>query len=120
MMPPLLPPRRSRLRAEKILGDAIVRSSTTNPASHSRQMIPCAVHPPRGCSAGVMPFLLPPSRSRLRAENILGDADRQMIPCAVHPPRGCDEGKSSKLLRGSDATPPPAESEQATCRKYPG
>ncbi|KAI9104967.1 hypothetical protein DFS34DRAFT_590068 [Phlyctochytrium arcticum] len=85
-----------------------------------RQMIPYAVHPARGCSPGVMPFLLPPSRSRLRAENFLGDAERQMIPYAVHPPRGCDEGKSSKLLRGSDATPPPAEAEQASCRKSAG
>ncbi|KAI9104983.1 hypothetical protein DFS34DRAFT_645711 [Phlyctochytrium arcticum] len=68
----------------------------------------------------MMPLLLPPRRSRPRAENILGDADRQMIPCAVHPPRGCDKGKSPKLLRGSDATSPPAEAEQATCRKHPG
>ncbi|KAI9104968.1 hypothetical protein DFS34DRAFT_645689 [Phlyctochytrium arcticum] len=101
VLPLLLPPRRSMPRAENLLGDADRNSLQANDPIHRPPNlggVTKADHP--SCSAGVMLFLLPPSWSKLRAENILGDADRQMIPRAVHPPRGCDKGKSSKLLRG--------------------
>ncbi|KAI9104984.1 hypothetical protein DFS34DRAFT_691190 [Phlyctochytrium arcticum] len=101
-----------------------------NPAL-PKEIPKCAVHPPRGWDEGKSFKVLrgsnsPPAEAELVPTDfrglysLSGDAERQMIPYAVHPPRGCDEGKSFKMLRGSDATSPPAEAEQATCRKYLG